>query len=172
MMKSRPAVSLAELLVVMSACSFILTMSASLIHRAMRAQSESRAFYDAQRSALRLARQFRHDVRRTESVSIGSGDSGNDRDLWLQLADGRTAEYSHADGEVLRVLSQPGGAVSREQFAFPSPIELDVRGIDSPPRLVLTLSAQRREPPGPGSMKCDLHVEASLNLVPNQGESL
>jgi hypothetical protein len=170
-MKTRRAISLAELLVVMSTCSIILTMSASLIHRAMRAQSESRSFYHAERSALRLSRQIRHDVHLAKAVSIGSGDTGSDNLLRLEWADGRTVEYSYAEGEVLRLLSRPGGAVSREQFAFPAPVELSIRREVAPSRVVLTLTASDRDPSHPRALIGDLQVEACLDLAATWEES-
>jgi hypothetical protein len=159
-----------ELLVVMSACSVILTMSASLIHRAMRTQSESRAFYDAQRSALRLARQFRDDVHHATTASLNRGELGENVVLRLQFAGERTAEYGHADSEVLRNLSRRGGAISREEFAFPSPIKLDVRQEDSPPRIVLTITAERDAAAATRSKEVELHVEASFGRAPSQEE--
>ena len=168
-MSTRHAVSLVELLVLMSASSVILTMSAALVHRAMRTQSESRGFFDAERSAMRLARQIRRDTYDATAALVGGEGLGDNVALRLQLADQRTAEYSYADGEVLRILTKRDGAVSREQFAFPSPIELDVRKEDSPPRIVLTITAKQRGLPRAYSKPMDLHVEAGLNRAPNRG---
>jgi hypothetical protein len=170
-MKSRRAISIVELTVFMTAASVILTMSAALVHQAMRTHSESRAFYDAQRSALRLARQLRRDAYEATAASVDGENLDDNVVLRLQMAGRRTVEYSHDGGQVLRILSQPGGAAKRDEFAFPSPVDLVVRGEDSPPRIVLTLTAKQVDPPRPRAMTVDLHVEASLNLNPPQGES-
>ena len=168
MMRPRSAVSIAELLVVMSACSIILTMSAALIHQAMRTQSDARAFYDAERSALRLARQFRHDVHNATAASADGGDRGESVLLKLQLQDGRTVEYGHSAGKVLRVLSQQGRAAGYEEFAFSSPIELDIGQAESPLRITLTITTRRDSAQGAKAMSGDMLVEATLKRAPNQ----
>ena len=75
-MTHRRAASLAELLVIMSACTIILTTSVQLIHRAMHSQSASRVFFDCERSAQRLSQQFRSDVHEATSGKIKDGAAG------------------------------------------------------------------------------------------------
>ena len=61
-MTTRRGVSLVEVITLMTSCTAILTMSAVLIHRTMRAQEQMRYFFAVERAAQRLAEQFREDV--------------------------------------------------------------------------------------------------------------
>lgn len=171
MMRTRSAMSIAELLVTMSACSVILTMSAGLIHRSMHTQSNSRDFYDAERTALRLGRQFRHDVHASTAASVTDGDRDEKVVLRLQLQDGRTVEYSRSAGHVLRLLSQEGEVAARDEFPFPSPIELEFHEAESATRIILAITTERDGNVGARATSCDLHVEAALNRAPHPGET-
>jgi hypothetical protein len=159
-----------ELLIVMSACSVVLTLSSVVIVRAMRVQMQARAYCDAERNALRLSDQFRRDVHGAKSAVSRRADPEGDSFLRLQLADGRQVDYSRVGGTVLRLTTGNGNRVAREEFAFPADCELGVRESQSPRRLVLTISADpdfdltsggtplRVAPAGPLS----LHVEAAV----------
>ena len=139
----RPGVSLVELLVVMSMATVILTTSATLIHRIMRVQSKAYAFFDVQRSALRLTSQFRRDVHQATDASIRG--EGVEALLTLPSAGNQRVQYRLADGNVLRVLSIKGDAVSQEVFSFPADTEWTLQKRADPRRLVLALAAR---PPG------------------------
>jgi type II secretory pathway component PulJ len=160
MMTTRRAMSLVELLVLMSAASLVLTMSAALLHRAMRTQSESRAFYDAERCATRLARQLRRDAHQATAASVENAGQDSNVFLRLQLADQNTVEYSRSGSDLLRT-SSAAGKVSREAFAFPSRIELNIRQEGS--RLLLTIVGKPRYTRGAPPPAGDVHVEAILN---------
>ena len=67
-MTKRRGVTLTELLVVLSVCSVVMTISIALIQRAMHAERRSRTFFNLQRSSLRLADQFRADVRQASAI--------------------------------------------------------------------------------------------------------
>jgi hypothetical protein len=170
-MKPRRAISVVELMVFMSAASVVLTMSAALVHQAMRTYSESRGFYDAQRSALRLARQFRRDAYEAKAASVDGDNLDDGVIVRLQLPGQQTVEYRHDARQIVRILSQPARPEKREEFMFPSPVELDLRGEDSPPRIVLTLTSEKSKATNPRAMTTDLHIEAGLNLNPYQEES-
>jgi type II secretory pathway component PulJ len=141
MTSTRRGASLVELIAVMSACSVILTMSAGLIHRAMLAQSQTRSFFDVERSALRLSGQFRRDVHRANAVPENAAmEEGTF--LRLQLPDHETVEYRRLAHRVLRVLSHNGQTVSREEFPFSTAIDVAVREEASPRRLVLAITSE------------------------------
>jgi len=167
--KTRRGVSLTELLVLMSACSMILTTSAALLHRAMRTQSQARSFYDVERSSARLARQFRDDVHQASSATTAGAELDENVLARLQRADGRTVEYRHDGTTVLRVLSRSEGNASREEFAFLRSIDVAVS--EEGGRVMLTivggedesLAEDKRRLLATTAMPVSLHVEATLN---------
>lgn len=63
--------SLLELLAVMTAAMTLLATAASLLHQSLHQQSRTRQQLEFQQSALVLARQFRHDLARATTVSLG-----------------------------------------------------------------------------------------------------
>ena len=169
--KLRHAMSLAELLAVVSACSVILTTSTVLLHRVMRAQSEARSFTDVERSAQRLSRQFRQDVHQATVAVLHNSNVKEGVFLQLQLPNDRSLEYSRAEGNVLRVLSQNGKVTAREEFAFPQTTELTVREQGSPKRISLsittpppeTIAGDRQQLMSYKAMPVSLQVDARIN---------
>jgi hypothetical protein len=146
-MRTRRGVSLIELLTVMSGCAIVLSTSAALVHRAMRAQSETRYFFDGERGALRLAQQFRRDVHRAAAATIDADAFASGVFLKLELPGVGAVEYRRDDASVVRASLAEGGAASREAFATPAASELTVDEADDPPRLVLTIVAASPRPP-------------------------
>jgi type II secretory pathway pseudopilin PulG len=146
-MRTHRGTTLIELLVIMSATTVVLSLTSVLLHRAMRTQQQARAQADVERSALRLAEQFRRDVHQARAADVDEANLGNDVFLLLDLVDDRTAAYSLVDGTVLRVLSQENKPVAREEFAFPAQCQLDIRQAESPTRFVLTITAAASQIP-------------------------
>ncbi|MFV2067973.1 MAG: type II secretion system protein J [Pirellulales bacterium] len=144
----RLGTSFVELLVVMSTATVILTTSATLIHRILHAQSKAYAFFDVQRSALRLSSQFRRDVRQATDASIRG--EGAEAVLTLPSAGDQLVQYRLVDGDVLRVLSIQGTAVSQEEFTFPADTEWILEERTDPRRLILTLAARPSKKAGTG----------------------
>ncbi len=184
MIRSRRAVSMIELLIVMSACTIVLTLSSALVVRAMRTHAQSRANCDAERNALRLSSQFRCDVHAAQSAVANSNVQRGDSFLSMQLIGDQQVEYSIAGGTVLRLMSLDGKRTSREEFAFPAGSELTIREFESPRRIALTIVNQPtfdklpegNQRPIALSAPLSLHVEASLGLdirlapAPAQGQ--
>ena len=170
-MRSRRGASLVELLVVMSACAAILTTSAVLLHRALHAQTKSRAFLAGQRNALRLSDQLRQDVHRASAVLEKDLPPGVV--LRLQIWNSQFAEYRYAAGLVERTVRAGDEVKSRETFEFPATSKLIVRQEANPRRVVLSLANDPTidELPREGEPRPDLktfavpvhlHVEACL----------
>src|SRR6478752_9485917 len=103
--KLRTALSLIELMAAVSACSVILTTCAVLLHRVMRADSDSRSLGDIERNAARLSNQFRDDVHQASVASLDHSNMKNEVVLKLTLPQDQSLEYSCARGRVLRVLT-------------------------------------------------------------------
>ena len=114
-------ISLVELMVVMGGVSVVITTTAMLLHGVMRAQSESRRFFDDERTSSRLARQFRADAHAAARAAAPAGDCL----VAFTLADGRTIEYRHGDDRhrIERRLLPPGSEapVAREGYSFAGP---------------------------------------------------
>lgn len=117
-MHGRRGTSLVELMLNLSACTVILTMSAGLIHRAMHAQSKGRLFFNGERSALRLAESFRRDVHDANAAATADEIGDDDVLLRLQLVGGQTIEYRQLAGRVERVQHAGGSIRAYEAFDF------------------------------------------------------
>jgi hypothetical protein len=139
-MNRRRGISLVELMLTLSACSVILTLSAALIHRAMHAQSKARLFFDSERSAVRLSDSFRHDVHRATSAEVSDQTGGDDLLLRLQLAGGQQVEYRQGAGRVQRTWHVNGDVRAREAFDFPPETRL-LTAKESQKLLVLSADA-------------------------------
>ena len=136
-MNNRRAASLVELLLVMSACTFILTLSAGLIHRVMHAQSRTRSFCDRERNALRLAYVFRSDVHQASTISADSAMLDENELARLDI-EGNVVTYLADQGKIVRLLSQKGKSTSREDFLFTADAKPVVRQ-DASGLVILTL---------------------------------
>jgi hypothetical protein len=139
-MNHRRGISLTELLVVMSACGVVISLSSSLVCRVMRIEIESRSLAAVERNALRLSEQFRHDVQQAQTAETPDNSAGEAVFLRLRFADGRQAEYSRQDDIILRKVSGNGLPTAREEFEFPATSRLEMQIVGSPQRIVLTIS--------------------------------
>jgi len=146
-MPKRRGVSLAELLLTMSACTVILTMSAGLIHRALHTQSKSRSFFDTERSAMRLSESFRRDVHAAQDAAIGTAAQDEGLLLRLQFSGSQLVEYRQAAGRVERTLHVNGSVRSREAFVFAADTQLTAEKV--PPHLVVLSIVPPPDAPGP-----------------------
>ena len=167
-------ISLVELLMAMGGVSLVITSSAMLLHGVMRAQSESRRFFDDERTSARLARQFRADVHAAAQVAAQVAAQieapAGDRLVAFTLPDGGTIEYRHtADRrQIERRLLAPGNPTptAREDYSLAGPcaavvtvaekqihLELGTEGADgelAPPGVVRpprTPAEAKRKPP-------------------------
>ena len=159
-------ISLVELLMAMGGVSLVITSSAMLLHGVMRAQSESRRFFEDERTSARLARVFRADVHAAAQV----GAAGGERLVAFTLPDGGTIEYRHSADhrQIQRRLLAPGNEapVAREDYLLAGPcaavvtvaerqiaLELGAEGADgalAPPGVVRpprTPAEAKRKPP-------------------------
>jgi len=166
-MSVRRGISLLELLLTMSACTVILTMSVALIHRAMHAQSKARTFSDVERSALRLSESFRRDVHAASSAATDEDAGGADVFLRLQLPGGQSVDYRQAAGRVQRLWYVDGSVRAREAFVFSDQTRLMAQ--KESPRLVILSIVPQVDPAGPAdrplaayTMPAILRVEAVL----------
>jgi type II secretory pathway component PulJ len=143
-MRRRRAISLIELLAVLSGCSVVLGLTASLLHQTMRAQSHTRDFFEVERNAQRLGRQFRSDVHAAAAGSfdvVDSNDANGSELLRLQLPDGQTIAYQRSAAKVIRIATQADAPTAREEYALSESMEIEVREANAPQRLVLSIAS-------------------------------
>jgi prepilin-type N-terminal cleavage/methylation domain-containing protein len=154
-MNTRRGVSLIELLVVMSACTVLMTLTGALLHRIMQIQIQSRSQFGAERAALRLSQQFRGDVQRARTAVTDNSSKDERPFLRLVLMDGRSVEYSRLNEVVVRVESGDHRHVWREEFSFPGVEALKIEQTSAPQRLVLTVIRKPGEqaPAGDNTLK-------------------
>lgn len=157
-MHKRRGISLVELLVTMSACCIILTMSATLIHRMLHVQSRSRAFQNAERSALRLERSLRRDAHQTREVIPNKEPQQAELLLQFELPKQQRVEYRQADGQVSRLLLEGDRVIAREDFAFPATTTFRV---ERSPGGAVTLLSSDGSPDAltPSSVRAPLRIE-------------
>lgn len=165
-MKNRTAMSLLELLVIMSAATVVLTLTGVLMQRAMHEQMLSRARVDAENTALRLADQFRRDVHDARETLLDQSHTQAGDFLKLMGAEGRAVTYARKNGSVHR--RETGGTLPErhEEYSFSPGVELKINRLESPPRLSLTIqfrpnpaSVSREQPVGANRTPLSLHVE-------------
>jgi hypothetical protein len=149
-MAKRRGISLVELMLTLSACCVILTLSTGLIHRAMHAQSKARLFFDGERSASRLGHAFRQDVYDAKTGAKGEGDLL----LRLEMPSGQAVLYRQSSGRVERTVNDGESVRARELYVFPADAQIMIA--NDPPR-VFTLSI---DPPAELPMQPDAPLPA------------
>ncbi|MBM4001052.1 MAG: hypothetical protein FJ297_16210 [Planctomycetes bacterium] len=167
-MTRRRAMTLIELLVVLSASMFILTLSAKLIHQAMRSHQDTRAFLDLERTAARLSHRFREDVRRaTSAVSADDAPLPDGVLVQLRSSGSRIIEYGERDGTLRRTELEGDKILSRDDFALGPGVSCEVGRRESPALVDLTVTrAASNGSPDVAAFALDpplrLRVEAGL----------
>ena len=170
-MRHRRAISLIELLAVLTGCSIILGLTASLLHQTMRAQSHTRDFFTVERNALRLSRQFRADVHAAaaNSIDVVADDAGDGALLRLQLPAGEVVEYLRVAEKIIRLTSPEDGTTAREEYTLSEAMAVTVREVDAPERYLLSITSlasppSTDTPPSAGDVRAtpiNLEVEAT-----------
>lgn len=165
-MKNRVAMSLLELLVIMSAATVVLTLTGVLMQRAMREQMLSRGRADAANASLRLADQFRRDVRNAREAFLDQSHRQGGDFLKLLDLEGQTVTYARKNGSVLRLETGGSFPERREEYTFSPGIELKIKRLESPPRLSLAIQllptsspGSREQSVGANPVPVSMHVE-------------
>ena len=122
-MNSRRGISLIELVVVMSACAVLLSLSAAFLQRVMQAQLRSRQDADLQRTLLRLDQSVRNDVHSASAAEIDPAKLTHKAILRLEHPDSEAIEYRQEGDSLQRVQLSGAEVKSRETFSFPREIE-------------------------------------------------
>jgi type II secretory pathway pseudopilin PulG len=148
-MTGRRGFSLVELLVVLSSVTVLLSLTAVLLTRAMRSQSETRHYFESQRHALALSEQFRRDVHRAQSVELDAAALKKNELVRLTLDENGTVAYLREERGLTRVLTRSDGAVSREEYDLGGVVESKVQRENATERLALSVTASGDITPKP-----------------------
>ena len=118
----RRGVSLVELLAAMTAASVVMATSMGLVHRSFSFESRSRGILADERTALRLARQFRTDVHEAVTVTGGPDDAPGGVLVAIGCPDRRITYRREPQGLVRRT-ELTTGVATREHYPFSKPVE-------------------------------------------------
>ena len=114
----RRGISLIELLAAMTAASVVMATAVGLVHRSFSLESRSRQVLGDERTAVRLARQFRADVHAATNVRCKTADAVI---VVIDAAD-ESVTYRHTSTGLARLVEQAAGEVSREEYRFSRPV--------------------------------------------------
>ncbi|TWT97984.1 hypothetical protein Pla108_21390 [Botrimarina colliarenosi] len=138
----RRGASLIEVVMVMSAASVVLSLSAVMIHRTMHAASRVRAFHAEESAAWRLSSQLRADATLATRVRVRTTDDADDVvDVVLEISEAEPIRYHFAGGQVERSQSLGENQVARDWFTLESVAGWSAEGDTSESTLDLTAIA-------------------------------
>jgi hypothetical protein len=106
---------------------------------------ETRHFFEYERAALRLSRQFRADVSLSKHAEVAPTHLEAGIIAMISFKDDPPVEYRHdasAPGEIVRVQAREQGVSLRESFRLGSTVRATVQTLDAPDRLVLEVTAE------------------------------
>ena len=113
----RRAASLLELLAAMSAASIVTAAAAGLVHKSLSLESRSRSTVAEERTALRLARQFRADIHTGLSATCSS-DAVDDTKLVMIEGPAGSVVYRREETGLVRIATAVAGGLTREDYLF------------------------------------------------------
>jgi prepilin-type N-terminal cleavage/methylation domain-containing protein len=123
--------TLVEMLAVIATGSVLLVITTSVVHRAMRLDSEWRSQANASRALARLAHDFRADVHQSQDMQL----TENPTTLKLTSANGTVVTYEIAANEIIRDFQSPDTERRREFYAKPAAFAASFT-VDDKPRWV------------------------------------
>jgi hypothetical protein len=122
----RRGASLFELMAAMTAASVVMATSVGLVHRSFTYESRSRQVLADERTAARLARQFRSDVHQARCVRCeGAGEPSQHGSepllLVIEVPEG-SIRYRLMETSLARLMSDAHGGTHRESYRFSRPV--------------------------------------------------
>lgn len=160
-MNRRRGASLVEMLVVMSAASTVLTLSAVLIHRTMRVSSRTEAMHAEETTAWRLSSQLRRDAVSAASIDLGLANDGVT--LTLRPAEGEPVQYRFSGPTVERRQRLAPESLSRESFSLPSVADWTVESLEQSDAVQIEAvpSTMPTRSPAPAAVRLIVHAGAA-----------
>lgn len=152
----RKGTSLVETLVILSAASTILTLSALLIHKTMQASGRAAAFHAEEATAWRLSAQLRADA-----IGVQRAEVGQDT-LSLVASDGSVTNYDWSEPTVRRLYAPFDGPAVPTDFVFQSVGRWELRQSDSPRRVTVETMPPNEEGIGPSGAPLRFRVTIRL----------
>jgi len=113
----RRAASLLELVAAMSAASFVTAAAAGLVHKSFSLESRSRTAVAEERTALRLARQFRADIHAGLSATC-SPDAAAEADLVRIEGPAGSVVYRRKGTGLVRIETAVARGLTQDDFFF------------------------------------------------------
>ena len=123
----RRGVSLFELMAAMTAASVVMATSVGLVHRSFTFESRSRQVLADERTAARLARQFRSDIHQARSVQCEGAGGQTERGgeplvlVVIEVPEG-SIRYRLMETSLTRLMSDAAGETHRESYRFSRPV--------------------------------------------------
>ena len=135
-MKKRNGYSLAEMLVVITVASVLLSIAAQLVTRAMRIDTTWREQGDVARSMSRLAHDLRQDIHQARSLIV----TQDPQALELTRVDGAKVSYTVAAEEIVRSSQRDDEQLEREYYKISADQQVEMRSLSDPPRVELLVT--------------------------------
>jgi hypothetical protein len=127
-MRRRRGHSFVEMLVIMSAASAILTISAVLIHRTMHLASQTRAFHAEEATAWRLSAAMRRDAASASSIGIALANEELTVTLHNDTAD--PIRYRFNGPQIQRLQRIDSDREAHEAYELPSVAQWAAESLD------------------------------------------
>lgn len=156
MKSSRRGISLIEVLIIISAGSTVVTLSALLIHRTMQTHARAEAFHADEAAAWRLSAQLRLDTAAASEALY------RDATLTLGCLDGSEIRYEFATPVVTRRRSRPDGTIVPTAFTLRSVGSWQVTEAVAPRRI--TLLSQATDTIGHGPTGAPMRLNLIVRL--------
>jgi len=113
----RRAASLLELLAAMSAASIVTAAAAGLVHKSLSLESRTRSTVAEERTALRLARQFRADIHAGLAATC-SPDPEQEPEIVRIDGPVGSVVYRREETGLVRIETAVAGGLTREDYLF------------------------------------------------------
>jgi hypothetical protein len=160
-----------ELITALGGVTMLLSLTAVLLTRAMQSQAETRRYFDAQRHAIALSKQFRDDVHRATAAELDQSKLNDGELIRFTQAESRAVTYCHSDHGIARVIAADGKPAGREDYDLGGAIKAAVIQEGTPSRVVFSIVAPDEKPLLPNEPAARirekpalLEVEATLGV--------
>lgn len=177
----RRAVSLIELMIVMSLSSTLLFIAVAWIHQSMKLASTMRSRTDHHATLLHLSRQLRDDVQHGQSMRME-----DETQLVIAMASGGSVVYTIIPAGVSRQVNEADRVTAGERYSLNSPLSARWDASELPDWISLIvdrgaaapvspgpLESAKRTPPGPhvSPAVADLHVRTGVGRALRWGRA-
>jgi prepilin-type N-terminal cleavage/methylation domain-containing protein len=157
-MRRRRGYTLIEMLVVLSAASTVLSISAVLVHRTMRMAAQAQAFHTEEATAWRLSAQLRSDAAGATTINLSSVDE--EVTVTLETSEGSSVIYQLKPQQIERSQELEGGREARDLFVLPSVAGWKAEAIEQSAALKIEATSSLRSARLPAPIPISLVIRA------------